>query len=617
MRIVLNLAAMCLALVCSASAKELYSQAGPLPTDLRTEDRKWVERTLRKMSVEEKVGQLFMVWVRAEFLNVNSPEYRRLIEQMGRYHLGSMAMSVPAAGPFLSKGQPYEAAMLLNQLQRKSNLPLLIAADFESGLSTRLNGTTVFPHAMAFGAAGKTEHAESLGKITAQEARAIGVHWNFFPVADVNSNPANPIINTRSFGESPEQVGEMVAAYIRGARSNGMLTTAKHFPGHGDTATDSHLGVAQVSGSRQRLESVELTPFREAIAAGVDAVMVAHVTVPALEPDSNRVATTSSAIVTGLLQQQLGFRGIVITDAMDMAGLTRLYAPNIGRAAVEAFKAGNDVLLIPPNLDASYKALLGAVRTGEIPKDRLDLSVRKILAAKASLGLQRARLVDINAIDKLVAEPANVALAQQISDDSLALIRENGRVLPLIAQKASSPQLPYQAVEPVQNRIVLVIVSDDVRLDSGRILERQFRSRIPDVRVFYVDPRVASATAPEILKATQEAEKVVVAVYAVPVPGARTSTGQGISSDPTGVLLQQILDQAASKTMVVAAGNPYLAKDFPVVQNYLCTFSTADVSEMSAVKALFGEIPIRGHLPVTIPDFAQQGAGMDRPAIHE
>ena len=378
MRIASSLAAALwlFALAPSATAKDHYARAGPLHPD---SDKRWVDRTLHKMSLEEKVGQLFMVWVRVQFLNVDSPEYRQLVEQIDRYHLGSLAMSVPVEGPFLIKSQPYEAAVLLNHLQQRSKLPLLIAADFESGLSSRLNGVTVFPHAMAFGAAGNTEYAESFGKITAQEARAIGVHWNFFPVADVNSNPANPIINTRSFGESPEQVGDMVAAYIRGAHSEGMLTTAKHFPGHGDTATDSHLGVAQVNGNQQRLDSVELPPFRRAIAAGVDAVMVAHVTVPALEPDSNRVATTSPAIVTQLLQQKLGFRGIVVTDALDMAGLTRLYAANIGRAAVDAFKAGNDLLLIPPDLDASYRAMLDAVRTGEISKERLDTSVRKIL----------------------------------------------------------------------------------------------------------------------------------------------------------------------------------------------------------------------------------------------
>jgi beta-N-acetylhexosaminidase len=311
----------------------------------------------------------------------------------------------------------------------------------------------------------------------------------------------------------------------------------------------------------------------------------------------------------------LAFHGVVVTDALDMAGITRLYAANIGRAAVDAFKAGNDLLLIPPNLDASYHAMLDAVKTGEISHERLDASVRKILQAKADLGLQQARLVDITAIGDLVAAPANVALAQHISDDALTLVRENGKVLPLKTRKTSLSELPYQASEPVRNRIVLVIVSDDVRLPLGRVFESELRSRVPDAHVFYVDTRIAAANSPEILKAAQEAEQVVFAVYAVPVPGLRS--GAIISADPTGVLLQQILDRAAPKTMVVAAGNPYLAQDFPGIQNYLCTFSTASVSEVSTVKALFGEIPIHGHLPVTIPNIAPRGQGIDRPRFSE
>ena len=238
---------------------------------------------------------------------------------------------------------------------------------------------------MAFGATGKMEDAEAFGRITALEARAIGVHWNFFPDADVNSNPANPIINTRSFGGDPTQVGDFVAAYIKGAHAGGMLVTAKHFPGHGDTATDSHLGVAQVTGDRARLESVELPPFKHAIEAGVDAVMVAHVTVPALDSGPNQnYPTTSKSIVDGLLKEELGFKGIVVTDALDMAGLTRIYAKDIGLAAVESFKAGNDMLIIPANLDASYRSMLQAVHSGEISRDR-DQSVLKILDERPPL----------------------------------------------------------------------------------------------------------------------------------------------------------------------------------------------------------------------------------------
>src|SRR5713101_7528037 len=301
----------------SGFAKEEYQHPGPIHLD--RDGEKWAEKTLRKLSLEEKVGQLFMIWVRAEFLNIDSPEYLQLRDSMRKYHVGSFAMTVRWEPPFLYRNQPYEAAELLNRLQQESSLPLLVAADFERGVTMRLHGATTFPHAMSFGATGKADYAEAFGRITAQEARAVGVHWNFFPDADVNSNPANPIINTRSFGEDPQQVGDLVAAYIRGARANGMMTTAKHFPGHGDTATDSHLSVAQVTGDRARLDSVELAPFRKAIEAGVDSVMVAHVTVPALEPDANRVATTSPAIVTDLLKRQLGFQGMVVTDALDMA----------------------------------------------------------------------------------------------------------------------------------------------------------------------------------------------------------------------------------------------------------------------------------------------------------
>ena len=606
-----------LCLLTPAFAKDKFSQ--PRPIQLDHDGEKWAQKTLHKLSLEEKVGQLFMIWVRAEFLNVNSPEYLQLRDSINKYHVGSFAMTVRAEGPFLYRNQPYEAAVLLNRLQQDSKLPLLIAADFERGVSMRLYGATVFPHAMAFGAAGKLDYAEAFGRITAQESRAIGVHWNFFPVADVNSNPANPIINTRSFGEDPQQVGDLVAAYIRGARANGMLTTAKHFPGHGDTATDSHLGVAQVTGNLARLQSVELPPFRKAIEAGVDSVMVAHVSVPSLEPDPKRVATTSPAIVNDLLKTQLGFKGLVVTDALDMAGLTRLYAANIGRAAVDAFKAGNDLLLIPADLDASYQAMLAAVRSGEIPQSQLDASVLKILKTKASLNLQKARLVNVEALSNLIGEPANLALGQQMADDAVTLVRDNGKLLPLKQMGTVDSGLPYQKVDEVRNRVVVVIFTDDVRTDAGRMLERQMRSRVPDANVIYVDPRIAAALSDDVMRAVDQAQIVVAAVYVIPTAGKATKAAGGLQNsvglaDATGSLLQRILDHAAPKTAVLAMGNPYVAQDFPATQNYICAFSNATVSEISAVKALFGEIAIRGRLPVSIPNVARRGAGIDRQA---
>jgi beta-N-acetylhexosaminidase len=602
-----------LVLATAASAKDKYQRPGPV--HLTRDGEKWAEKTLRKLTLEEKIGQVFMIWCRASFLNVENPEYLQWREEMQKYHVGSFAMTVHVDGPYLLRSEPYEAAELLNRLQSESKLPLLFAADFERGVSMRLLGTTVFPHAMAFGADGKTEDAETFGSIAALEARAIGIHWNFFPVADVNSNPANPIINTRSFGEDPKQVGDLVAAYIKGAHEAGMLTTVKHFPGHGDTATDSHLGVASVNVDRAHLDSIELPPFRQAIAAGVDSVMVAHVTVPALDPDPNHVATISPAIVSDLLEKQLGFKGIIVTDALDMAALTRLFANNIGRAAVEAFKAGNDVLLIPADFPASYNAMLQAVQSGEISRERLDRSVLKILKTKASFGLQDARTVDVKAIANLVGKPGNLAFGQQVADAAVTLVRDNGKILPLKSslkyQGTAKAALPYTTQEETHGQTVAVLFSDDVRTDSGRVFGRELRARIPDARVLYVDPRIAAGMNDEVLKAVDEAKTVVAAVYVVPSAG-KVGNAVGMA-DATGTLLQQLLDHAADKTAVVAMGNPYLAADFPKIENYMCTFSNASVSELSAVKALFGEIAIHGHLPVSIPNIAQRGAGLERP----
>ena len=611
----------CLTLPAFAKDKKKDQWQKPGAIHLDRGGEKWAEKTLRQLTPEEKVGQLFMVWVRAEFLNVNNPEYLKLREEIDKYHVGSFAMTVHWDPPFLYRNQPYEAAELLNRLQQDSKRPLLIAADFERGVIQRLHGATDFPSAMAFGAAGKLEYAEAFGRITAQESRAIGIRWNFFPVADVNSNPANPIINTRSFGEDPQLVGDMVAAYIRGAHAEGMLTTVKHFPGHGDTATDSHLSVAQVTGDMARLQSVELLPFRKAIAAGVDSVMVAHVTVPALDPDPNHVASVSPAIVTDLLKKQLGFQGIVITDALDMPGLTRLYSANIGRAAVDAFKAGNDLLLIPADLDASYKSMLAAVHSGEISSAQIDASVLKILKIKASLGLHKNRLADLDGLSTVIGKPENLAMGQQISDDAVTLVRDNGKLLPLQKAGTIAGGLPYQRGEQVRNHVVVVVMTEDVRTDAGHALEHQIRARVPDAHILYVDTRIADAMSEEVLKAVDQASAVVAAVYVVPSAGkiAKTENGglkNSVSlADASGTLLQKVLDRAAAKTVVLAMGNPYLAQDFPSVQNYICTFSNETVSELSAGKALFGEIAFRGHLPVSIPNIAQRGAGIERPVL--
>jgi beta-N-acetylhexosaminidase len=589
------------------------------------EGEKWAQKTLKKLSLEEKVGQMFMVRLAMpQFVNVKNPDYLKWLDQIKRYHLGSILLTVPAEGPSLSKSEPYEAAMLINQLQHASKVPLLMAADYERGVSMRLNGTTVFPHSMAFGAAGKPEFAEGFARVVAQESRAIGVQWNLMPVADVNSNPANPVINTRSFGEDPALVSALVSAYIHGARSSGLLTAVKHFPGHGDTATDSHLGVATVARSRDQIEQVDLLPFRAAVEAGADAVMVAHVTAPALDPGPAKIATNSSLIVTGLLKSQLHFSGLVVTDAMDMTGLTQVYqegaAVGAGHAAVDVVKAGNDMLLLPSDLDGAYNGLLNAVRSGEIPEKRIDQSVMKVLRAKASVGLHRASQVDINSLASLVASPENLAFAQQVADSALTLVRENGRVLPLARRAAAASAPAYGALANENGKLLCIIFVDDVRSEDGRQLQRELRARVPQARVFFVDPRIAAGSAPEIMAAVNAAENVLAAIYLVPAPG-RAVRREGTASvnsismpESTAVLLRSILQARPDRTVVASFGSPYLAAEFPEIQNYVCAYSNAPTSDSGAVKALFGEIPFRGRLPVTIPGLAQRGAGMDYPA---
>jgi len=576
----------------------------------------WAERTLHGMSLEEKIGQLFMVWAKVDFMNFSGDDYLRLRDQMARYHLGGYGITSPLDGGLLMKGSPLDAATIINQLQRDSNLPLLFAADFERGLPMRFHGGTGFPHAMAFGATGNADYAYQFGRVSAAEARAIGVHWNFYPDADVNSNPNNPIINTRAFGEDPAEVSAMVTAFIRGIHDGHGMATAKHFPGHGDTDTDSHLAVSRVNATRERLDQVELPPFRAAIAAGVDSVMVGHLVVPALEPDPNRVATISVNISTKLLKEELGFQGIVVTDAMDMNGVMRMFGGNTpqgaGRAAVEAIKAGADYILIPGDLEGAYNGVLHAVRSGELSESRIDESAAKILRAKGALGLQRNRLVDLNAVNATVGLPENAALAQKVADEAVTVVRENlgegHRILPLSASGTVAAQYAYHSAPAAGNRLLVLVFTDDTRGDNGRALVRDVRTRVPDARVIYVDDLLASVLAPHVLEAAVNAERVIAAVYVTPSAGrtAGSDTGSPALDHGPAAVLANVIKAANNKMVVVALGSPYIIAQYPTIENYVCTFSNVPASELSAVKFLFGEMPARGHLPVSIPGIASR-----------
>ncbi len=582
----------------------------------------WADGTLQKMSLEEKVGQLFMPWARVDFFNFSGPEYLELADAMKKFHLGGFVVTSPIESGLLKKGSPLDAASLTNQLQSDSTLPLLFAADFERGLPMRFHGGVVFPQAMAFGAAGSIEYAYQFGRVSAAEARAIGVQWNFYPDADVNSNPNNPIINTRAFGEDPSEVSELVKAYIRGVHEAHGMATAKHFPGHGDTDTDSHLSVSRITASRERLDQVELPPFRAAIAAGVDAIMVGHLSVPALEPDPNRVATISHSITTKLLREEMGFHGIIVTDAMDMNGVTRIFGgdrgTSAGKAAVEAVKAGADMIIIPADLDGAYNGVLEAVKSGDISTSRIDESVRKVLRAKAALGLHKNRLVDLNSVNNEVSRPENIALAQKIADDAVTVVRqkvslnasEDAKLLPLTRSAAVSSEYTYHAAVAAANHLLVLVFTDDARGSDGRAFVREVSMRVPDARIFFIDDQQAALLAPYVLEASVNAERVVAAVFVTPSAGRATGsdTGSPMLERGSSAVLANVIKAANEKTVAVALGNPYVIAQYPAIQNYVCTFSSATVSELSAVKFLFGEMPARGHLPVTIPGIATRVA---------
>ena len=387
---------------------------------LPAEAEAWVQQTLQAMSLDEKLGQLIVVSCHGGFLPVESEEFQRLARHVEQNHTGGLIIATRAGALGIERSQVYPTAALVNALQKRARIPLLVGADFERGTAMRLQEGTSFPQAMAVAATGRAEDAYAMGKITALEARAAGVPWIFAPVCDVNSNPANPIINVRSFGEDPQRVGALAAAFVRGVEENGGLATAKHFPGHGDTNLDSHLDLPTVAGDRARLESVELPPFRAAIEAGVSTVMTGHLAVPALEPDANVPATLSQNITTEILRHEMGFDGLVVTDDLNMGGVTVRYSP--GEIAVRSILAGSDVLLSPLEPDAAVAALREAAVSGRLPMPRIDDAVTRILRAKARLGLHKSKTVDLEALAKTFGRPEFARTAQDIADRGVTLL---------------------------------------------------------------------------------------------------------------------------------------------------------------------------------------------------
>ncbi len=542
------------------------------------------------MTLRDQVAQLVFIPFYGTAPNVRTAQYRKFVRLIQTTKVGGLILLNASNGRGgVVKAEPHALGAFLNRMQRLATVPLMVGADFERGASMRMEGVTVFPHAMAFGATGDPAFSRLEGQVTAREARAMGIQWVYYPDADVNNNPDNPIINIRSFGENPQDVAAQVRAFIEGAHSdkkNYVLATAKHFPGHGDTATDTHLNLATITADRARLESVELVPFKAAIDAGVDSIMTAHIAVPALAPP-DLPATLSPAILTDLLRKQLGFKGLVITDALEMGGIAQGFGA--GEAAVRAIEAGADTLLMPSDPDAAIRAVVGAVEDGRISLGRLQESVVRILSAKEKVGLDRKRFVDLEGLSDVVDDPEANAKAQEIASRAITLVRNSGNVVPL-----SQPE-----------NTCFLVMSEGKYSTSGQVFTQEVHKRAPRASLAIIDPSMGRQDVEDNVGRLQGCAVYAVAAYASVTSGRGTVALSG--ELPRAM---ELLQQSGKPVILIALGNPYLLRDFPNVAAYLATYSTVAPSEVAAVRALWGEAAITGHLPVSIPGQAKYGDGI-------
>jgi beta-N-acetylhexosaminidase len=565
--------------------------AAPVAAPLKPSStvRKW----MKGMSLHDEVAQLVFISFHGEAPNTRSREYRKFIRLIRDARVGGLVLNNVANGHTIQKAEPYKVAAFLNRLQRMAKVPLIVGGDFERGASMRLEGTTVFPHAMAFGAANDPALTRYEGEDTAREARAVGVQWVFYPDADVNNNPDNPIINIRSFGENPQAVARQVTAFIEGAHSdkkNYVLTTAKHFPGHGDTSVDSHMNLPSIPADMERMNRLELVPFKAAIAAGVDSIMTAHIAVPALAPP-DLPATLSPQIITGLLRRDLGFQGLVITDALEMGGIAKGFTS--GEAAVKALEAGVDVLLMPTDPDAAIKAVVSAVESGRLTRQRIRQSVIKLLSAKEKVGLNRQRFINVDNLADVLDSPEANQKAQEVADRAVTLVRNQGNLVPLAAPESTC----------------YVVMPESRYSSEGQVFTQELRKRAPKARIATLDPGMSKDQVDGLLGKLGGCPNYAVAAFAS-VNAYRGSVG--LAGELPGAL--ESINATGKPVALVALGNPYLLRNYPSVAAYLATFSNVPPSETAAVRALWGEIAITGHLPVTIPGQAAYGEGIQVPA---
>ena len=567
---------------------------------------KWADAELRKMSLDQKIGQLIYVGVNATFLNQDSEAFQALRHQVVDNHVG---------GIILFRGPVYESVVLCNRMQQLAKYPLLISADLEAGSGMRFDDTVNFPWNMAIAATGNPSYARRAGELTGREARAMGIQQIYAPVSDVNNNAANPVINVRSYGEDPKDVARFVAAFVEGAQHAGVIATAKHFPGHGDTATDSHRGLPEIDVTRERLNSVELVPFRAAVDAGVGAVMTGHIGLPlidstAIQPlprdvkikaidtsddgeiiTAGTMPTTLSPVMNGILRNDLHFDGLIVTDAMSMSGLTIYFTQE--EASVRAIEAGADLLLKPADPDASLRGVRDAVKQGRLTEARIEQSARKVLAAKYDLGLTQQRVTSLDQIDQEVAGKKANELADDIADDAITLVRNDAKLLPW---KRS----------PNAKVFNLAITNGDDRLFITQAFVGAMSRGGVRMETMVLDDR---SSEPEVAKAIDKASRadiVIVSMY------GRVRTGQARSvalPEPGTNALNQLIEKNA-RLIGISFGNPYILMSFPNLKTYLVAYGDMPSLQEAAAESLLGKNEIKGHLPISLPGMYPRGTGI-------
>ena len=579
----------------NASARRMLGTAKPgATTPLSAADERWVEQTLSSLSLRKKIGQLIMPWVGGEYAAVGSPEFEQVRKWVQDDEVGGLVLSI---------GMPLSYAAKLNELQSRARVPLLVASDMENGPGMRLGniyalpsllpqgGGTMFPPVMALGATGSEDLAYELGQVLGTEARAIGVHLAFGPVLDVNSNPLNPIINTRSFGENPQLVSRLAGAYIRGARSTGLMTTGKHFPGHGDTDTDSHIDLPTIRADRAHLDSVDLPPFRAAIGQGIDAIMTAHIAVVGMEGPAAGPATLSHTFMTQILRDEMHFGGLLFTDAMTMGGVAKRYGAS--EPLIMALDAGADVLLMPRSVPDAIETVIGAVKSGRLSESRIDASVRRVLAAKARAGLRRGRLVDLDAVDRIVDIPEHTRIAEDVAERSITLAQDKLNLVPLAKDST--------------RKILSITYADAADLVAGRAFNQVVSERIPRIQSVRIDARTTDSEYAALSAQADSSDLLLVSAYVSP----REFSGT-VGTQPAFSGFVERFALCGKPIIVISFGSPYLLSAFPSVSSYLLAWGGAPVSQRAGALAVLGEREINGRLPVSLPPSLPFGAGIHR-----